>query len=98
MWLTFLALFQLNLISTAIGKANIALIKINSLELASENKSSQLNQGLELLTRINSLEINNLSYRYHNRESDDNFSLKAIDLNLTPGKIIFFIGGNGLID
>ena len=79
----------------AIGKANIALMKINSLELASENKALQVNQQRELLTTINSLEINNLSYRYHNRESDDNFSLKAIDFNLTPGKIVFFIGGNG---
>lgn len=79
----------------AIGKANIALMKINSLELASEDKFFQYNQRRELLTRINNLEINNLSYRYHNRESDDDFSLKALDLNLTPGKIIFFIGGNG---
>ncbi|HLO85865.1 MAG TPA: cyclic peptide export ABC transporter [Nostocaceae cyanobacterium] len=79
-----------------LNKANIALAKIDSLNLG---LASNLEVNIHPLTIAADfpakLEMQQVSYTYRGEQEEINFKLEPINLSLYPEEIVFLIGGNG---
>jgi putative ATP-binding cassette transporter len=89
------------------SQANVALEKIDQLGLSvSAERSTAINTKLQRSPAQSptpqphdrpwhSLELRQISHTYHSDSDDRPFTLGPIDLRLTPGEIVFIVGGNG---
>jgi len=80
-----------------LGRANVALKKVEELGLALDNYSTE---G-KTLAPSNSepawepLEIIGVTHAYHRESEDSDFILGPIDLTIRRGEVVFIVGGNG---
>jgi putative ATP-binding cassette transporter len=79
-----------------LNKANIALQKINSLNLGlASNLEVEVNT-LPVATNFPAkLEMQQIIHTYRGEKAEVNFTLGPINLSLYPEEIVFLIGGNG---
>jgi len=79
-----------------IGKANIALNKIETLNLSLQERTEVGRQDSSPSSHTwKMLELKSVVHSYYNSQDDTNFTLGPIDLNFQPGEIVFITGGNG---
>jgi putative ATP-binding cassette transporter len=80
-----------------LGRANVAMQQVESLGLSLEKNSSE---ALALTTPVrevgsyDSLVLSGVTHAYHG-DRDNHFMLGPIDLEFSPGQLIFLVGGNG---
>ncbi|HEY1066266.1 MAG TPA: ATP-binding cassette domain-containing protein, partial [Pirellulales bacterium] len=74
------------------SRANIGLRKVQELGLSLEG--DEPTQG-EPITSWNRLELDDVSFAYVDQATDREFRLGPLSLELTPGEIVFVVGGNG---
>jgi len=79
----------------ALTQGNIALKKIESLELVEPQSSSDTPFPEDSNKNWQSLELSNVTYDYPVTENGDRFTLGPLNIRLTPGEIVFITGGNG---
>ena len=48
-----------------------------------------------ITTKFNQIEISQATHLYHQAGEETSFALGPIDLKITPGELIFIVGGNG---
>lgn len=81
----------------AIGRAGVALRKIDSLGLSLTAQSDDLN--LPAPARPNAdwqqLELAGVTHSYRTDNADRDFTIGPLDLTLRRGELVFIIGGNG---
>ncbi len=91
----------------SVGRADVALEKVEALGLSLEAVSMQdhierperaRNNGLGgpgLPITWTRLEMVGVTHRYYREQEDGDFQLGPIELSFTPGELVFLIGGNG---
>ncbi|MBS0181965.1 MAG: cyclic peptide export ABC transporter [Nitrospira sp.] len=91
----------------AVGRADVALEKVEALGLSLEAASAQDQiekgekirtngvDGLVLNIAWRRLEMVGVTHRYYREEEEGSFYLGPIELSFTPGELVFLIGGNG---
>lgn len=78
----------------ALGRAQVALAKVESLGLALGEPVNATSLP-KPLTHWTSLELVDLSYGYPTEREDERFHVGPINLSFSPGEIVFITGGNG---
>jgi putative ATP-binding cassette transporter len=81
----------------ALGRANVALKKVEELGLTLKTSSSEESAHCEA-GRNGSwlhLELLDVAHRYHREGDDSDFILGPINISVSPGEIVFLVGGNG---
>lgn len=90
-----------------IGRADVALEKIEALGLSLESASTQDQidkrdtaktngvGGLVLNVSWKRIEMVGVTHRYYREEEEGSFHLGPIELSFTPGELVFLVGGNG---
>ncbi len=89
-----------------VGRADVALKKIEALGLSLETASAQDQiekretiknavGGPVLRTGWKRIEMANVTHRYYRENEEGSFHLGPIDLSFTPGELVFLVGGNG---
>ncbi|MBY0588223.1 cyclic peptide export ABC transporter [bacterium] len=78
----------------ALGRARVALEKIETLELQLASDSPTTSTTPPLAT-WSSLELRGVEYTYITDSDEDRFRVGPIDLIFRPGQIVFLIGANG---
>lgn len=80
-----------------LSRASVALKKIHDLGLSFESKKTEgrLKRPLDPKPTWRRLELAGVTHSYHREEEKTSFVLGPIDLTLTPGEIVFLVGGNG---
>ncbi|TES55749.1 cyclic peptide export ABC transporter [Halalkalibacterium halodurans] len=76
------------------GRANVALRKIEKLELATEDEELMSNRE-QLPSSFNEIRLIDLTHTYYREEEDHNFTLGPINLTFKENELIFLVGGNG---
>lgn len=91
----------------SVGRADVALEKVEALGLSLERASAQdqiekrETYGATIARRpvLNStwkrLEMVGVTHRYYREQEEGSFHLGPIELSFTPGELIFLVGGNG---
>lgn len=91
----------------AVGRADVALEKVEALGLSLETASTQDqierrdHKGAKVPRRPifnvtwKRLEVVGVTHRYYREQEEGSFHLGPIDLSFTPGELVFLIGGNG---
>lgn len=82
----------------ALSRANISLQKVLSLggSLAAQAKEKETTSILANPgPRWHSLELAGVTHSYHRERENSSFVLGPVDLSLSPGEMVFLIGGNG---
>ena len=85
----------------ALGRANVALNKIEQLGLslaASSEEGERGGAGAALPTLgpvVERLEMVGVTHTYYREGEENNFTLGPIDLSFNPGEVVFLVGGNG---
>ncbi|WP_166360187.1 multidrug ABC transporter permease/ATP-binding protein [Pseudomonas akapageensis] len=72
---------------------NVALAKLDSLELAPYQEGFALPQALP--ADWQSLTLEDVHYRYGERDGEAGFAVGPLNLTLQRGEVVFLIGGNG---
>ena len=80
-----------------LSRANIALKKLEFLELslATKTTEAEIATFLNLESDWTSLKLEEVTYTYYREREDSCFILGPIDLTFHPGEIVFIAGGNG---
>jgi putative ATP-binding cassette transporter len=80
-----------------LGRANIALQKVESLGISLESLAAEpvVPSPMEHAASWRSLELRGVTHSYHREKEDSHFMLGPIDLAFQPGELVFLIGGNG---
>lgn len=91
----------------SVGRADVALEKVEALGLSLETASAQdqiekrehlgthsLRKPVSTMT-WKRLDIVGVTHRYYREQEDGNFHLGPIELSFTPGELVFLVGGNG---
>lgn len=90
-----------------VGRADVALEKVEALGLSLETASTQdqiekrerivanAAGGPVLNTGWNRIELAGVTHRYYREDEEGSFHLGPIDLSFTPGELVFLVGGNG---
>lgn len=79
-----------------LGRANIALNKVQSLGLSMAESSEPPPVGpVEAQPAFERLELDGITHTYHSENGDSKFSLGPLGLTLHPGEFVFMSGGNG---
>jgi putative ATP-binding cassette transporter len=80
-----------------LGRAEIALQNIENLglSLASQTTENTLPASSQPLPKWQRLEVNQVVYHYRPEDGCEGFTVGPIDMQLTPGEIVFVTGGNG---
>ncbi len=78
-------------------RASIALERVEALglSLASNTKEKETAETTEELPPWKTVELRGVSHSYYRETDNSRFTLGPIDLNLTPGELVFITGGNG---
>ncbi|HEX5735296.1 MAG TPA: cyclic peptide export ABC transporter [Blastocatellia bacterium] len=79
----------------ALGRADIAIKKIEELGLSLTSASTEREADSPAPTSWQCLELDSLTHTYRREGDDTDFTLGPIALRLVPGEIVFIIGGNG---
>jgi putative ATP-binding cassette transporter len=78
------------------SRAKIALSKVLALdEKLAEQCSSERLAKLSVQQHFESLSIMGVTHSFHREKENRSFTLGPIDLEFTPGEVVFLIGGNG---
>jgi putative ATP-binding cassette transporter len=77
--------------------ADISLRKIEEfgLSLSSSAKETTPSLAAEVSCSWKKLELLKVTHAYYREHEGDNFTLGPLDLTLSPGELVFLIGGNG---
>lgn len=79
-----------------LGRANVALTRIQALGLALDARASEPAIDIEVAAEtFQSLELCGVTHIYHTDRDDRPFQLGPIDLSLSRGELVFLAGGNG---
>ncbi len=80
-----------------LGRASIALKKVDELGLSLKAHSSSADIAELPPAPFKSplLEFSGVTHRYQREKEDGSFVLGPIDLSLSPGELVYVIGGNG---
>jgi putative ATP-binding cassette transporter len=78
-----------------LGKANIALHRIETLGLSLEESAPVSLPSGEQPPSWQRLSLKAVTHTYRTDQDDTDFTLGPVDLTLHPGEIVFIIGGNG---
>lgn len=80
-----------------LGRANVALDNIEMLGLSLKEHSDNNNHSNKSLffSKWNQLELKGVTHSYRGERDHETFVLGPIDLQFTPGEIVFLVGGNG---
>jgi putative pyoverdin transport system ATP-binding/permease protein len=80
-----------------LSRANVSLRKVEELGLTLSSESQEVISDRQIGTGSAwaSLEMVNVTHAYQREGEDSNFILGPIDLTLTPGELVFLVGGNG---
>ncbi|WP_426751161.1 cyclic peptide export ABC transporter [Myxococcus sp. Y35] len=76
-----------------VGQATVALAKLDALGLRQETPALQ--GPLEAPRSFSRLELRGVTHSYHRDHEDGRFQLGPIHLTLSPGELVFLVGGNG---
>ncbi|BAY21068.1 cyclic peptide transporter [Calothrix sp. NIES-2100] len=76
-------------------RANVALQKIESLDLSLASREETSTVPPVIKTTWQSLQLKGITHTYYREREDNNFILGPIDLTLYPQEIVFIVGGNG---
>ncbi|KYF53885.1 ABC transporter ATP-binding protein, partial [Sorangium cellulosum] len=86
----------------AVGRASVALSKVNNLGLALtpeptiEAKEPPRQGGADdPPAAFERLELTGVTHRYYREKEDGTFQLGPVDLTFQPGEIVYLVGGNG---
>lgn len=77
--------------------AHVSLQRIEELGLSLESPARRDEEGKLQVEQQGwqTLELSGVTHHYYLEEADDSFTLGPIDLTLSPGELVFIIGGNG---
>ena len=80
-----------------LSRANVSLRKVEELGLTLSSESQEVISDRQIGTGSAwaSLEMVNVTHAYQREGEDSSFILGPIDLTLTPGELVFLVGGNG---
>jgi len=78
-----------------LGRANIAILKIQKLGLSLGDEANDDTSALLPVPVWTSLELSGVTHAYHTENETTNFILGPLDLSFTPGQTTFVTGGNG---
>jgi putative ATP-binding cassette transporter len=80
-----------------IGRANIALKKIEELRLSLAARPTDISAATPPAPSASwgSIELDGITHAYHREREDSSFVLGPIDLTLRQGELAFLVGGNG---
>lgn len=78
----------------AVGRARVALRKIDELGLALEPERAPAMLA-QPRTAWHRLDLVGVTHRYYREREDESFCLGPIDLTLRPGEVVYLVGGNG---
>jgi len=80
-----------------LSRANVSLRKVEELGLTLSAESPEVisNRQRGIGSAWSSLEMTNVTHAYQREGEDSSFILGPIDLTLTPGELVFIVGGNG---
>jgi putative pyoverdin transport system ATP-binding/permease protein len=78
-----------------IGKANVALQKIESLGLSLVSRAEIFTEPPVLKSSWQNLELKELIHTYPTEQEDSNFIVGPINLTFYPQELVFIVGGNG---
>ncbi len=84
----------LNLVPS-LGRANVAIRKVEELGLSLEAKGSEHGEGGTPHAFYESLELKGVTHSYMREGVEEPFILGPIDLSFRPGEVVFLVGGNG---
>lgn len=76
------------------GRANVALKKIEKLELAAENEEL-LTSISEMQDRFHEIKLVDVKHTYYREEEDHHFTLGPINITFKANELVFLVGGNG---
>ncbi|HEX3153669.1 MAG TPA: cyclic peptide export ABC transporter [Candidatus Angelobacter sp.] len=81
----------------ALGNAEVALKKVESLGLSLEASAIEKESSLGQKTspKWQSIELAGVTHSYRRENSHGDFTIGPVDLKLTPGELVFVTGGNG---
>ncbi|NDJ24836.1 cyclic peptide export ABC transporter [Nostoc sp. B(2019)] len=94
---TYLMLPMDNIVTNLpqLGKANVALQKIESLGLSLASRAEVSTVPPAFKSDWHSLQLKGITHTYRTDQEDSNFILGPIDLTLYPQELVFIVGGNG---
>jgi putative ATP-binding cassette transporter len=80
-----------------IGRANVALKNIEQLGLSLAEHTTELSTSADESPSSlwEQIEFINILYTYRHYDESSDFTIGPLELNLTPGEIVFITGGNG---
>ncbi|CUS39169.1 cyclic peptide export ABC transporter [Candidatus Nitrospira nitrificans] len=91
----------------SVGRADVALEKVETLGLSLEAASAQDQLEKSETVRMKGsggpvlniawkrIELVGVTHRYYREEEEGSFHLGPIELSFTPGELVFLVGGNG---
>lgn len=84
-------------VMAAIGRANVALEKIERLgfSLAAHSAEECSPARPEMPSAFERLELAGVTHSYHHEKDDSHFTLGPMNLTFRPGELVFIVGGNG---
>jgi putative ATP-binding cassette transporter len=94
---TYLMLPMDNLVNSlpVLGRAGVALKKIQSLGISLANRVESTFTTDPIRQQWTDLQLKGVTHTYHVEHEDSAFTVGPIDLTLRPGQLIFIVGGNG---
>lgn len=94
---TYLMLPMDNIVTNLpqLGKANVALQKIESLGLSLASRAEVSTVPPTFKSDWHSLQLKGVTHTYRTDKEDSNFILGPIGLTLYPQELVFIVGGNG---
>ena len=78
-----------------LSQANISLLKVESLGLSLANHSYARPHQPLAPKQWQRIQLQQIRHVYHTPDADHEFTLGPLSLELTPGEIVFIVGGNG---
>ncbi|HEX3558585.1 MAG TPA: cyclic peptide export ABC transporter [Pyrinomonadaceae bacterium] len=80
-----------------LSRANVSLGKVEELGLTLASKSKEMDSTgqFDSASAWESLELVNVTHSYQREGEESRFILGPINLTLTPGELVFLVGGNG---
>ena len=82
----------------AISQASVALARVDALGLSLEEGDRPASLPPALPARApgwRSIELADVTHAYHREGEEDTFTFGPVNLALTPGELVFVVGGNG---
>jgi len=78
-----------------IGKASVALRKIESLGLSLDSRAEVSTEPPACKLAWHSLELKGVTHTYYRDREDSSFTFGPINLTIQPQELVFVVGGNG---